>query len=254
MPGGAGRREAQRPKVVVTFNYRYAPKHQQIKETLHVGRDRPRDLGGLLLVPGLQPRRRLLPPLAPPAREGRVALGPQGHPPLRPGELVAGRRPRGGHRARAASITTARRARSATRTAAPARTRRSARSTGTSRRTRTWWRSTSSCESADGYLPRRLRLPRGRGHPRHHERGRALLERRQHELLAERVHALRGVPRWPSTAPRAAWRCATTSASPGRSDGGDRDLPDPQLRQAARRSTIPKARAATAAATTGCAT
>ena len=82
-------------KLNVTFNYRYAPKHQTMKEILLSG-EIGRDLGGLLVVPQHEPRRRLLPPLAPPHLEERLALGAQGEPPLRPRQLVARRRPGGG--------------------------------------------------------------------------------------------------------------------------------------------------------------
>ena len=34
MPGRAGRREGGTPQIVVTFNARYPPKHQKIKELL----------------------------------------------------------------------------------------------------------------------------------------------------------------------------------------------------------------------------
>ena len=77
----------------MTFNYRYSPKHQKIKELLLAG-----EIGKVTSVDfswylDTSPRRRLLPPLAPPAREERLALGPQGHAPLRPRQLVARRRP-----------------------------------------------------------------------------------------------------------------------------------------------------------------
>ena len=52
-------------KIVVTFNYRYAPKHRTVKEVLMSG-----EIGRVLSVDfswylDVQPRRRLLPPLAP---------------------------------------------------------------------------------------------------------------------------------------------------------------------------------------------
>ena len=83
-------------QIVVTFNYRYAPAHQQMKEILHVGRDRQGHLGRLQLVPRRDPRRRLLPPLAPAAQEQRLAAGPQSQPSLRSDELVARRGSGGG--------------------------------------------------------------------------------------------------------------------------------------------------------------
>ena len=56
----------QRQKIIVTFNYRYIPKHQKIKEILMSGADRHGHLRRLQLVPRHDARRRLLPPLAPP--------------------------------------------------------------------------------------------------------------------------------------------------------------------------------------------
>ena len=83
-------------KIIVTFNYRYAPKHQKIKELLIAGRDRHGHLGRLLVVPRhlhgadyFRRWHRL-------RRTQRLALGPQGHPPLRPDQLVARRRSGGG--------------------------------------------------------------------------------------------------------------------------------------------------------------
>ena len=62
---------------------------------------------------------------------------------------------------------------------------------------------------------RRLRLQGRHRHLRHDERGRAVLERRQHELLGQHVHADRGLlPRVQRHA-RAGSRCATTSARRG---------------------------------------
>ena len=79
-------------KIVVTFNYRYAPAHQQMKEILLSGEIGKSRLGGLQLVSRRHPRRRLFPPLASPAQEQRLAAGPQGEPSLRSDELVARRR------------------------------------------------------------------------------------------------------------------------------------------------------------------
>ena len=75
----------------------------------HDRRDRPRRP---VVSARHEPRRRLLPPLAP--GEGQVGrpAGAQGHPPLRPGQLVAGRGARDGIRAWAAWPSTAGRTRS----------------------------------------------------------------------------------------------------------------------------------------------
>ena len=62
-------------KIGVTFNYRYSPKHQKIKETAPGRRDRPGDQRRLLLVPRHHARRRLLPPLAPPPRRRAAPCG-----------------------------------------------------------------------------------------------------------------------------------------------------------------------------------
>ena len=79
-------------KIVVTHNYRYAPKHQKIKELLmggEIGKITSVDFNWFL---DTTPRRRLLPPLAPAAVEERIALGAQGVAPLRPRQLVDRRR------------------------------------------------------------------------------------------------------------------------------------------------------------------
>ena len=55
-------------KIVVGFNYRFAPKHVKIKEIIQSGDDRHRHRRRLPLVSRHVARRRLLPPLAPPAR------------------------------------------------------------------------------------------------------------------------------------------------------------------------------------------
>ena len=52
----------------------------------------------------------------------------------------------------------------------------------------------AGCEERRRLLPRRLRLPRGRRHLRHDVGAREVLERRDHELLGQRVHADRGLP------------------------------------------------------------
>ena len=97
--------EAHRPPLRVTFNYRYSPPRTQVKDLLMSG-----IIGNVVSVDfhwllDTQPRRRLLPPLAPQQGQLRRADGAQGHPPLRPGELVAVHRARDGlrHRRRATS-------------------------------------------------------------------------------------------------------------------------------------------------------
>ena len=131
-------------KIVVTHNYRYAPKHQKIKELLMARRDRQDHVGRFHLVPRHHARRRLFPALAPPAREERLALGAQGVAPLRSRSTGGSTPSRCRCRRSAAWRTTARAARSATRTAGPARTRASVRTTGTSTRARTSSRSTTT--------------------------------------------------------------------------------------------------------------
>ena len=88
-------------------------------------------LGGLPLVPGHEPRHRLLPALAWHQGQERLALGAQGDAPLRLRELAARRRAGAGAGLRRHQALRQGRARSGRPTAAPARTRRSARSTGT---------------------------------------------------------------------------------------------------------------------------
>ena len=85
-------------QLTVTFNYRYNPVH----EAVH-GAARRGAIGEILSVHfewllDTAPRRRLLPPLAPRQGEHRRPDGAQGHPPLRPGQLVAGRQPGDGLR------------------------------------------------------------------------------------------------------------------------------------------------------------
>ena len=79
-------------KIVVGFNYRFAPKHVKIKEILQAGEIGTGPVGRLPLVSRHHARRRLLPALAPPEGEERLAVGPQGDAPLRSDQLVA-RRP-----------------------------------------------------------------------------------------------------------------------------------------------------------------
>ena len=78
-------------KCRVTFNYRYSPPRTQVKDLLMSGVDRRRPLRRLPLDAQHPARRRLLPPLAPPEENSRRPDGAQGHPPLRPGQLVAAR-------------------------------------------------------------------------------------------------------------------------------------------------------------------
>ena len=95
-------------------------------------------------------------------------------------------------------------------------------------------------------LSRRLRLPRGRRHLRHDVGDREVLERRDDELRAERVHAVRGLPsgvqRREGTARRAVVRApavgglptATRSTSPRASASGPQ-VPMPKMTRRARR-------------------
>ena len=142
VPGRARRREAQRAQDRRDVQLPLRAEAPEDQGAAAVGRHRPGHLRGLLLVSRHDARRRLLPPLAPPAREERLALGPQGDAPLRPRQLVARRRPGRGAGLRQPAAATASRVPSTPRTAGRARTRRSATTTGTSRRTRGSWHST----------------------------------------------------------------------------------------------------------------
>ena len=71
------------------------------------------------------------------------------------------------------------------------------------------------CESADGYLRDGCVFREDVNIPDTMNAVVQVLERRHHELLAQHLHALSRATASPSTAPRGAWRCATTSASPG---------------------------------------
>ena len=87
-------------KVVVTHNYRYAPKHQKIKELLmggEIGKITSVDFNWFL---DTITRRRLFPPLAPAPLQERLALGAQSLAPLRSHQLVDRRRAGAGLRAR----------------------------------------------------------------------------------------------------------------------------------------------------------
>ena len=86
-------------RVTVTFNYRYNPLHETGSPAARRGRGRRDRLGALRVAARRPPRRRLLPPLAPRQGHLRRADGAQGQPPLRPGQLVAGRHARPGVRA-----------------------------------------------------------------------------------------------------------------------------------------------------------
>ncbi len=147
--------------------------------------------------------------------EERIALGAQGVAPFRSGQLVARRRAGARCRRSAASRTTAR--------------------TDPFRHT--------NCRTlpAQGQVPlllghqqepeprralrrvrvgrrlsaRRLRVQGRHRHLRHDERGRAVFERRQHELLGQHLHAGRGLPPRLQRRRKAGSRCATTSASRG---------------------------------------
>ena len=79
--------------IVVTFNYRYAPKHRTVKELLMSG-----EIGKVLSVDfswylDVISRRRLLPPLASARNGGGSLLGSQSDASLRSDELVARCRP-----------------------------------------------------------------------------------------------------------------------------------------------------------------
>ena len=82
--GGARRREEDRPQ---DRRHPQLPLRAQAPEdqgTADGRRDRQDHVGRLQLVPRHLAWRRLLPPLAPAARQGRVAVGAQGESPLRP--------------------------------------------------------------------------------------------------------------------------------------------------------------------------
>ena len=202
--------------IIVTFNYRYAPKHQKMKEILMAGEIGKVDVGRFHLVPRHAPRRRLLPPLAPPARRSSGSLWVHKathHFDL--DQLVARRR--SGRRLGVRQPAGLRQERPVPRppTAGRARTRRKCRYHYDMTKDKTPMRPLRRCEVADGYYSRRLRLQGGHRHLRHDERGGEVLERRHDELLAERVHADRRATGWRSTARRAGSRCATTSGSRG---------------------------------------
>ena len=61
-------------KIIVTFNYRYAPKHRTVKEVLMSGEIGTRAVGRFRLVPRRLSRGGLLPPLAPAAQRGGGSL------------------------------------------------------------------------------------------------------------------------------------------------------------------------------------
>ncbi len=123
-------------KIVVTFNYRYAPKHQKIKELLMSRRDRQGHVGRFHVVPRHLARRRLLPALASLCAPRAVPCGCTRRRTTSTSSTGGSTPTRSRSRRSAVSRTTARAGRSGTRTAAPARTRTSARSTGTSQRSR----------------------------------------------------------------------------------------------------------------------
>ena len=127
------------------------------------GRSRParsaRSSRRLQLVPRHPPRRRLLPPLAPPAREERHAAGPQGDAPLRPDQLVLDADPvevaaRGGLEHYGKNEPVPR-----TPSAGGARTRRSASSTGTSSKDARQREALRRLRVRRRLHPRRLRVP-----------------------------------------------------------------------------------------------
>ena len=96
VPPGPRRREAQWAQPGGDLQLPLLPQAPEDQGAAPGRRDRSGDLRGLLLVPRHFARGRLLPPLAPPAGEERLALGAQVQSPLRPRELVARRRPRRG--------------------------------------------------------------------------------------------------------------------------------------------------------------
>ena len=138
-------------KIVVTHNYRYAPKHQKIKELLMARRDRHDHVGRFQLVSRHEPRRRLLPPLAPAPREERIALGAQGVAPLRSDQLVDRRRAGAGLGVRQPRELRQERPLPPHELPHAVRTRTSARTTGTSTRSQNLVALYNDCESADGY-------------------------------------------------------------------------------------------------------
>ena len=182
-------------KIVVTFNYRYAPAHQKIKEMLLSGEIGKVDLGRLQLVS----RRPSTAPTTSAAGTGCVESGgsllrPQGHPSLRSDQLVARRRPGRSVGARQPRRSTARTARSATRNCRPCPHKTQVPLLLRHDEERDADEALRRVRGRRRLPPRRLRVPRGRRHLRHDVGGREVLERRHDDLLAERVHAVRGLP------------------------------------------------------------
>ena len=137
VPGGARRRKEERPQHRRHLQLPLLAEAPDRQRAVDEGHHRQGVVGGFLLVPRHAPRRRLFPPLASPALEGRFACGSTRRRTISISSTGGSTPIRCRCRRSAACSSTARAARSATPRAAAARTRRSARTTGTSRRTRT---------------------------------------------------------------------------------------------------------------------
>ncbi len=92
VPRRARRREEDRPQDRRHAQLPLRAEAPEDQGTADGRRDRQDHVGRFHLVPRHHARRRLLPALAPAAREERLALGAQGVAPLRPGQLVDRRR------------------------------------------------------------------------------------------------------------------------------------------------------------------
>ena len=180
-------------KIIVTFNYRYAPKHRTTKEILmsgEIGRVVSVDFAWYLDVyHGSDYFRRWHA-----TRTAAAALGAQGHAPFRSRQLVAGRRSGGGRRQRPACRCTARTARSARTNCRACPHKQECRFYYDLTTNATRMKLYADCERRRQLLSRRVRVSRGHRHLRHDAGDREVLERRDDELLARRVHAVRGFP------------------------------------------------------------
>ena len=152
-------------KLVTAFNYRFSPRAEG-QGVVDGQRDRPHHVGGFSLVSRYPPRGRLLPPLARIPEELGNVVRPQGHPSFRSGELVPGGRPGGSH-ALGELRNYGRNGKFRSRTC---------RGCPHQKQCRFHWDLTKDnvmkalyvdCESEDGYLSRRLRLPRRHRHLRY---------------------------------------------------------------------------------------
>ena len=188
-----------------------------------------------------QPRRRLLPPLAPPAGEGRVALGAQGHPPLRPRQLVARRRPRGGLGLRQPAAL--RQEGPVPPHELPALPPQGAvlRSTGTSRRTRSLVALYVDCEKADGYLRDGCVFKEDVNIP---DTMNAVVRYSNGVTMSYSLNAFMPIEgyRLAFNGTKGRLEVRDYERQPWTGARGDGDPPHPELRRAGRRSTIPKAR------------